>query len=124
MENFVNELKLKLNELNDLVKDFEIESLKQENESQRFNIEDHIKNGLSADEISLIRDNYSVEDIFDLCDIFESAGSNAQDIDDVFPNFDIRDYANDRGMFVFEDESDIIDYVRDNMYIEDMVEWR
>lgn len=124
MENFVNELKLKLNELNDLVKDFEIESLRKENENQRFNIEDNIKNGLSVDEINLIRDNYSVEDIFDLCDIFESAGSNAQDIDDVFPDFDVRNYADERGMFVFESEDDIVDYVTDNMYIEDMVQWR
>ena len=120
MENFVNELKLKLNELTDLVKDFEIESLRQENESKKFNIEE----GLSLAEISLIRDNYNIEDIYDLCDIFESAGSNARDIDDVFPDFDVRSYADDRGMLVFEDESDLIDYVKDNMYIEDMVSWR
>ena len=96
MENFVNEL-------NELVSNFEIDKLKA---AQVIDREELFEN-LTMDDISYIANNYSPTDIFD--------------IEDIKDELIIK-----HNCLVFEDgdEDEIMDWVRDHYYPEDIVEVR
>ena len=122
MENFVNELKLKISELNELVNNFEIENLKTKNIAVD---KEYILTHLTDEDKEIIRKNYNVDQIFEELDIFEVAGELARDVDDIFDEDTIKDYVlNNTYCLFFEDEDDLIDYVQNNFDLEDLITWK
>jgi len=122
MENFVNELKLKISELNELVNNFEIENLKTKNTNVD---KEYILTHLSDADKEIIRENYNVDQIFEESDIFDVAGDLARDVDDIFDENTIIDYvSNNTYCLFFNDEDELIDYVQGNYDIEDLVTWK
>lgn len=122
MTEFMNELKLKVSELNELVNNFEIENLKTKNT----NVDnEYILTHLSDADKAIIRENYNVDQIFEESDIFDVAGDLARDVDDIFDENTIIDYvSNNTYCLFFNDEDELIDYVQGNYDIEDLVTWK
>lgn len=115
MENFINELKLKVNELNELINEFEITKLKN-------NVNDGIDfSRLTDEQLEEIHQNYDILDIYSEDELFGAAADNACSVNDVFDDCVIEDYVKDNfSLSDFYTDDEIIDYVGGNLYFSDI----
>lgn len=112
----LNELKLKVNELNELINNFEIENLKKNNNNVDFA-------HLTEEQLELIHANYDILDIYSEGELFGAAADNATSVNDIFDDITIADYAKDNfGLTDFFEEYDILDYVKTNFGIDELVD--
>ena len=115
MENFVNELKLKVNELNELINEFEITKLK-----NNANGEVDFSH-LTDEQLEEIHQNYNILDIYSEDELFGAAADNAYSVNDVFDDCVIEDYVKDNfSLSDFYTDDEIIEYVGGNLYFNDI----
>ena len=115
MENFINELKLKVNELNELINEFEITKLKN-NANGEIDF-----SHLTDEQLEEIHQNYDILDIYSEDELFGAAADNARDPEDVFDLCIIEDYVKDNfSLSDFYTDDEIIDYVKGNLYLDDV----
>lgn len=134
MENFVNELKLKVSELNELINNFEIDKLK-----SNANCGVDFSN-LTIEQLEEIHKNYDILDIYTEDELYGAAADNAYSVNDVFDDCVIEEYVKDNfslsdlycddeildcaksnfGIDEIVDKDELIDYVRENYQFDDI----